>query len=486
MDLLHLERGLLGDLWTSTAVWDTLAFLCDACHGRLAGTADERRARDYLLDRLRGYGLDHVSIEPFEMRGWERGEAHLLLEAAGQQIELPCIALPGSLACDLRAELLDVGRGAAPDYARLGDAAQGKIVFNSVDGVGRAEMYRAACDAGAAAFVFTSGQPGLLPPTGSIGRDVPGIGLAAEQLARLRRMLAAGAVHARLTLTCRVQPVTAYNVIAEIPGTDPGQGWILEGGHYDGHDISQAAQDNGAAVAALLEAARLLSPLRQHLKAGIRFVFFSGEELGLYGSYAYARQHAAELDSLRLVLNADVVAQAMPLVLQTQASPALAAYFRSLPLDQLDCVVNDAPGSFIMNSDHFPFSLAGVAGVWAVTTPPPPGRGWVHFSADSVDKVEPRLLRQTAAALTRLLLHMAAEPDALPRGLASPAEVQRAVTAAGFEPALRASGRWLFGDDLAWRGGFTPPRPYPPSSLSPTTHPCASSPGAFESQTPPG
>lgn len=447
MDLLTPERGLLGDLWTSTTLWDSLAFLCDECHGRLAGTPDERRARDYLLDRLREYGLDNVSTEPFEMRGWERGVARLILDAAGQQVELPSIALPGSPGCDLRAELLDVGRGDAPSYVRLGDAAQGKVVFNSVDAVGRAEMYRAACDAGAAVFVFTSGQPGLLPPTGSIARDVPGIGLAAEQLARLRRLLSAGPVHARLTLTCRVQPVTAYNVVAEIPGTDPAQGWILAGGHYDGHDIGQAAQDNGAAVAALLEAVRLLSPLRAHLRAGIRLVLFSGEELGLYGSYAYARAHAAELDSLRLVLNADVVAQAMPLVLQTQASPALADYFRSLPLDQLDCVVNDAPGSFIMNSDHFPFSLAGVAGVWAVTTAPP-GRGWVHFSADTLDKVEPRLLRQTAAALTRLLLRMAAVPDALPRGLASPAEVKRAVTAAGFEPALRASGRWPFHDQV--------------------------------------
>jgi Zn-dependent M28 family amino/carboxypeptidase len=297
--------------------------------------------------------------------------------------------------------------------------------------------------------VFTSGQPGLLPQTGSISRETPGIGLAAEQLARLKRLMAAGTTHAKLSLTCRVQTVTAYNVVAEIPGTDPAQGWIIAGGHYDGHDVSQAAQDNGAATAALLEAARLLSSLRQHLKAGLRFVFFSGEELGLYGSYAYARQHAGTLGEARLVLNADVVAQAMPLVLQTQASPDLAAYLRTLPLDDLDCVVNDSPGSFIMNSDHFPFSLAGLAGVWAVTTAPPPGRGWVHYSADTLDKVEPRLLRQTTAALTRLLLRMAAEPEALPRGLKPAEEVQRAVRAAGFEAALRRSGRWPFGDSTA-------------------------------------
>jgi hypothetical protein len=444
MDFQSLDRHILGEVWTSPTLWDHLAYLCDRCSGRLAGTADERRARDYLLDQLRAFGLQHVATEPFEMPGWERGEARLTVEAGGRRMDLPCIALPGSPGCDLVAGLLDVGRGSREAYARLGDTARGKIVFNSLDGISRAELYRNACQAGAAVFVFTSAQPGLLPPTGSIGRDVPGLGLAHEHLARLKRLLAGGPAQAQVTLTCRVHTVTAHNVVAELPPVDPAQGWIIAGAHYDGHDIGQAAQDNGAATAALLEAARLLAPLREHLKAGIRFVFFSGEELGLHGSYAYVSQHRAELDSVRFVLNADVVAQAMPLVLQTQASPQLADHLRGLPLDDLDCNVNDGPGSFIMNSDHFPFSLAGVAGVWAVTSPPPPGRGWVHYSADTLDKVEPRLLRQTTCALTRLLLRLAAEPVPLPRGRKPPAEVQQAVTEAGFEAALKFIGRWPF------------------------------------------
>jgi RHS repeat-associated protein len=158
MDFRPLERELLGDLWTSDTAWDNLAYLCDECHGRLAGTADERRARDFLLGRLNAYGLDHVAAEPFEMRGWERGEARLSLEAGGLAVGLPCHALPGSPGCDVRAEVLDAGRAAAADYARLGGAARGKIVFNSVDGVGRAEMYRAACEAGAVLAATTAGQ----------------------------------------------------------------------------------------------------------------------------------------------------------------------------------------------------------------------------------------------------------------------------------------------------------------------------------------
>jgi hypothetical protein len=441
---VQLERQILSSLWLDPDLWDNLAYLCDRCNGRFTGTADERRARDYLLGRLRAYGLAQVAAEPFELRGWDRGHAQLTLLEGEQAQALPCLALPGSPGCDVEAEFIDVNRGAPEDYQRLGAAVAGKLAFNSADGVARGEMYRGAAGAGAAAFIFSSGQPGMLVSTGSVIGDLPAIGLAHETKARLLRRLVAGPLRARLTLTATVHPVTAANIVAEIPGADPSQGWIVAGGHYDGHDIGQAAHDNGAGAAVLVEAARLLAPLRGQLKAGLRFVLFSGEELGLWGSYAYAQAHAAEMESIRAMVNVDVVAMAMPLVLQTQASPQLADYLRGLPLGQLDATLNADPKAFIMNSDHFPFSLRGVSSVWAVTSGAPPGTGWVHYAADTLDKVDPRLLRQTAGAVTRLLLRMAAEPEALPRGCQPPADVQAAVTAAGFESALRWIGRWPF------------------------------------------
>jgi aminopeptidase YwaD len=444
VDTAQLDREILGNLWEAPDLWDNLTYLCDVCNGRFVGTDDERRAQAYLLDRLQQYGLANVAAEPFEMRGWDRGQALLTILGGPSPLELPCLALPGSPGCDLETDIVDVNRGAPEDYQRLGPALAGKIAINSAEGLARGEMYRGACEAGAAAFIFSGTQPGMLVPTGSVIGDLPAIGLAYEPKARLKRLLATGPVRAHLALTSKVHPVTAGNVVAEIPGTDPAQGWILAGGHYDGHDIGQAAQDNGAGAAVLVEAARLLSPLRGRLKAGIRFVLFSGEELGLWGSYAYARQHASQFDSIRLVVNVDVVAMALPLVLQTQASPELADHLRALPLGRLDIVLNDDPKAFIMNSDHFPFSLGGLSSVWAVTSGGPPGSGWVHSSADTLDKIDPRLLRQTVGAVTRLLLRLALEPEGLPHGCKSPAAVKKAVTEAGFEGYLRWAGRWPF------------------------------------------
>ena len=444
MELLKLEREILGNLSVSPELWNNLTYLCDACNGRFAGTEDERRAGDYVMARFQEYGLKNIAAEPFEMRGWERGEAYLTLLDGGRAIEQPCLALPGTQPCDLEAEIIDLGQGTEADFQQSGSAIAGRIVLTSSDGPSRGEKYNSAIDAGAAGFIFSNIQPGMLAPTGSIGKDLPAIGLAYEYAARIKRVLEAGPVRARLSIHAEVKTVTARNIVAEIPGTDPKQGWILACGHYDGHDIAQGAHDNAAGSAVLMEAARLLSPIHNQLKIGIRFILFSGEELGLYGSYAYAQSHAAEHDQIRLVFNADVVGMAMPLVLQTQASPELVHYFHDLPLKELDAIVNDGPRSFIMNSDHFPFSLAGVNAVMAVTSHPASTIGWVHTMADTLDKVEPRLLRQTAGAVVRLLLRMATDPKHLPRGRKTPQEIQKMLSEAGFEKSLRASGKWPF------------------------------------------
>ncbi|MBE0696543.1 MAG: Zn-dependent exopeptidase M28, partial [Anaerolineaceae bacterium] len=299
-------------------------------------------------------------------------------------------------------------------------------------------------EAGAAAFIFGSNQPGMLAPTGSIGKDTPAVGLAHEQAARIRRLLSKGPLHARLQLSSAVHTAAARNIVGEIPGTDPSQGWIVACGHYDGHDIAQGAGDNAAGTAVLMEAARLLSPLREHLQIGIRFVLFSGEELGLFGSYSYAAVHDGEMDSIRAIFNADVVGMAMPLVLLPQSSPELSDWFKALPLEDLDVKVNDSPKVFIMNSDHFPFSEKGVQAVWAVTSHPTSGGGWGHTAADTLDKVEPRLLRQTTAAVTRLLLRMSASAASLPKGRKSPEQVKQSLIDAGFEKSLRFKNHWPF------------------------------------------
>ncbi len=108
------------------------------------------------------------------------------------------------------------------------------------------------------------------------------------------------------------------NIIATKPGRKTGAHYIICA-HYDAianrtsgwssewykEGIpAPGGDDNGTGVAILLECARLLSGL--DLDVGIKFIAFSGEELGLLGSDYYVANLAPE-DSILGVLNVDMV-----------------------------------------------------------------------------------------------------------------------------------------------------------------------------------
>ncbi|MEU9117368.1 M20/M25/M40 family metallo-hydrolase [Streptomyces sp. NPDC048483] len=106
---------------------------------------------------------------------------------------------------------------------------------------------------------------------------------------------------------------SADNVVCTKPATGNGGPVIIVCAHYDSRmeDLDNAtarapgADDNGSGVAAVLEIARLLAPVA--LSATLRFVAFSGEEQGLWGSTAYAAElHGAVADGYR-VINLDMV-----------------------------------------------------------------------------------------------------------------------------------------------------------------------------------
>jgi Zn-dependent M28 family amino/carboxypeptidase len=108
------------------------------------------------------------------------------------------------------------------------------------------------------------------------------------------------------------------NVVATLPGTDPGR-VIVVSGHYDSRNSSDAdadgdapgANDDGSGTVAVLEAARAvtrtLSEAGVRPRASIRFACVAGEEQGLYGSRAMAAaDREAGLDVVAMITN-DIV-----------------------------------------------------------------------------------------------------------------------------------------------------------------------------------
>ena len=80
---------------------------------------------------------------------------------------------------------------------------------------------------------------------------------------------------------------------------------VLLGAHLDSWDLATGGTDNGTGAIAVLEAARILKAADAKPKRTIRFVLFSGEEEGLFGSQAYVKAHSKELDNIQAVLVLD-------------------------------------------------------------------------------------------------------------------------------------------------------------------------------------
>jgi hypothetical protein len=98
--------------------------------------------------------------------------------------------------------------------------------------------------------------------------------------------------------------VTAYNVIAKLPGAVRPDDWYIIGAHYDAissndnHATAHGAEDNGSGTAGVLELARIFTA--HPPDATVYFICYAGEEQGLYGSTAHASSLVSSGDSARV------------------------------------------------------------------------------------------------------------------------------------------------------------------------------------------
>ncbi|MGI8643868.1 MAG: M28 family peptidase, partial [Thermomicrobiales bacterium] len=120
------------------------------------------------------------------------------------------------------------------------------------------------------------------------------------------------------------------NVVAELPGDDPSEAYLVLG-HYDslndlsGPDQSESpgADDNASGVAGMVEIARLLSQRR--LSHPVRFFATNVEEVGLQGVKSFGRRLSEEGREVAGAYNLDAIGSAAhgtQLVLNGDASSA--------------------------------------------------------------------------------------------------------------------------------------------------------------------
>jgi hypothetical protein len=106
---------------------------------------------------------------------------------------------------------------------------------------------------------------------------------------------------------------TDRNVVATLPGSDPSSNaTYVICAHHDTHHKSRdegplgpGAEDDGSGVSAVLMIAKILS--QYSFDYTIRFVTFSGEEEGDYGSYMYTHTVSQQCDNIVAVINLDEI-----------------------------------------------------------------------------------------------------------------------------------------------------------------------------------
>jgi carboxypeptidase Q len=254
---------------------------------------------------------------------------------------------------------------------------------------------------------------------------VPSIVLASEHYNMIARLLAAK-VPVKLAVDLRTQffeqDKNAYNVIAEIKGTDPkiGDEVVMAGAHLDSWHTGTGATDNADGIAVEIEALRILKALGVKPRRTIRIALWGGEEQGLLGSKAYVKEHLtgdagkAARDKFSIYFNLDNGTPPITgfyLEGNSEMKPIMEAWLK--PLNDIGATVSTLQK--IGATDHLSFIAVGLPGFQAVQDYNNYDVRTHHTNVDTYERVSPDGLKQAAVVMATVLYDAAMRDARIPR-----------------------------------------------------------------------
>ena len=199
----------------------------------------------------------------------------------------------------------------------------------------------------------------------------------------------------------------SQNVVATLNGTGHSNAVVLMTAHYDTVLVSPGANDDASGVATILAAAHVMGAYT--FNHTIRFVAFSGEEVGTYGSFYHARRSYERGDNIVAVINIDMVGFAE----STRGGRVLRVFetLRTKWLSELCINVSDRYHEILnltvetipnyIGADHQAFLDYGYDGVFFAHYD---GYQWGHSENDTLDHINATYHVKS----TRLLLSIVA------------------------------------------------------------------------------
>ena len=456
------DAQILSEIREHSEAAANLEYLSDSIGARLTGSPQLKQANDWTRDMFAKYGAVNAHLEGWTMEhSWARGKASarivsptehpLTIGAAGWSPSTPG-AVTGPVVYFDAKEKKDFARfhgrlkGAIVIYQEAAslsppkpddpNAQMSRPMQQPPPRIGEAPIedpYAAFLKAakermefwkqeGVAAVLRDSNKPhGLLNMTGvSLARydigPIPTAFITGEGYRTIFRMLERHLpvqVEMEMTNTVGDTPMTVYNTVAEIRGLEKPEEVVIIGAHLDSWDLGTGSTDNGTGSMAVLEAARALAKLNLKPKRTIRFVLFSGEEQGLYGSQEYVKAHTKDLENISAVLVHDTgTGRVLTLGLHDNYQDRELVDQVLAPLGELKLLEPRMARSF--GTDHLSFDEVGVPGFFCMQD-----RGEYnlthHSQSDTFDKVWKDDLNQGAEVMATWAYNTAELPVMLPR-----------------------------------------------------------------------
>ena len=258
-------------------------------------------------------------------------------------------------------------------------------------------------------------------------KALPTVVMSNEDYGRIARILADGApVELEFNIVNRWYPEgkTAYNTVAEIPGTDKKDEVVMLGGHLDSWHSATGATDNAIGCAVMMEAARILKAIGVQPRRTIRVALWSGEEEGLLGSQAYVKQHfgtfeepKAEYSKLVAYFNVDSGTGRVRGA-SVFGPPEAAAVVRQAlaPFEDLGVMGAIASKSRALGgTDSTSFSQAGLTGIGLGQDPIEYNSATWHTNLDTYERIIDDDAKKSAIAVAAALYQLAMRDELLPR-----------------------------------------------------------------------
>lgn len=455
-------------------------YLTDVTGSRLTNSPGFFRAGSWAVETMKKWGLANAKLEPWGDygRGWEPEDFSISMEVPYHQsiigYAIPWTAntngkIRGQVAILNFNSLGDTGYIAkhAAEYkgkiilltsartridgdfkpfsTRLTDSelmkmpdsymiARKLIDFYMVQLKTQDEMIQRLKAAGALAIISSNGRDGTVTVQAFFGykaggkEGLPEAAISGVDGLKLKRLIESGhTVELSLDIKGKFysDDTKGYNVVAEIPGSDPKlkAQLVMLGGHMDSWTAGTGATDNGAGCIVMMEAVRLLDSLHLKPKRTIRIALWSGEEEGLLGSYGYVKNHFGsgetgvfkpEQSKVSAYFNLDNGSGKIRGI-YAQKNEAVKPIFEQWLAPFNDLGAKTVTLSNTGSTDHLSFDWENIPGFQFIQDPLDYETKTHHTNMDTYDYLQIDDLKQAAVIVASFVYQAANRPDMLPR-----------------------------------------------------------------------